>query len=48
VSGLVAAVGGLIADLDSFKLIFPIFSILFPVGIFLLYLLYKNKEVVDI
>ncbi|MDC0878870.1 MFS transporter [Candidatus Marinimicrobia bacterium] len=48
VSGLVAALGGLIADLDSFKLIFPIFSILFPVGIFLLYLLNKNKEVVEV
>ena len=48
VSGLVAALGGLIADLDSFKLIFPIFSILFPVGIFLLYLLYNNKKMIEV
>ena len=48
VSGLVAGLGGLIADLYSFELIFPIFSILFPVGIFLLYLLYKNKETVEV
>ena len=47
VSGLVAALGGLIADLYSFQLIFPIFSILFPLGIFLLYLLYKNKKVIE-
>ena len=48
-SGLVAAaLGGLIADLDSFKLIFPIFSILFPVGIFLLYLLYNNKKMIEV
>jgi len=48
VSGLVAALGGLIADLDSFKLIFPIFSILFPVGIFLLYLLNNNKKMIEV
>ena len=47
VSGLVAALGGLIADLDSFKLIFPIFSVLFPLGIFLLYLLRKNTEMIE-
>ncbi len=47
VSGLVAALGGLIADLYSFQLIFPIFSILFPLGIFLLYLLYKNLKVIE-
>jgi len=47
VSGLVAAIGGLIADLYSFQLIFPIFSVLFPLGIFLLYLLYKNTEMIE-
>ncbi|MDP6907712.1 MAG: MFS transporter [Candidatus Marinimicrobia bacterium] len=47
-SGLVAALGGLIADLYSFELIFPIFSVLFPLGIFLLYLLYKNTEMIEV
>ena len=47
VSGLVAALGGLIADLYSFELIFPIFSVLFPLGIFLLYLLRKNTEMIE-
>ena len=37
--------GGVIADNYSFKLIFPIFSLLFPIGIFLLYLLNMKKRV---
>ena len=44
-SGLAAYLGGLIADNYSFKLIFPIFSLLFPIGIFLLYLLDMKKRV---
>ena len=44
-SGLAAYLGGLIADNYSFKLIFPIFSLLFPIGIFLLYLLKMKKRV---
>ena len=44
-SGLAAYLGGLIADNYSFKLIFPIFSLLFPVGILLLYLLNMKKKV---
>jgi len=37
--------GGIIADNYSFKLIFPIFSLLFPIGIFLLYLLNMKKRI---
>ena len=44
-SGLAAYMGGLIADNYSFKLIFPIFSLLFPIGILLLYLLQMKKKV---
>ena len=44
-SGLAAYIGGLIADNYSFKLIFPIFSLLFPIGILLLYLLQMKKKV---
>ena len=44
-SGLAAYLGGVIADSYSFKLIFPIFSLLFPIGIFLLYLLDMKKRV---
>ena len=44
-SGLAAYMGGVIADNYSFKLIFPIFSLLFPIGIFLLYLLNMKKRV---
>jgi len=44
-SGLAAYMGGIIADNYSFKLIFPIFSLLFPIGIFLLYLLNMKKRV---
>ena len=44
-SGLAAYLGGVIADNYSFKLIFPIFSLLFPIGIFLLYLLDMKKRV---
>ena len=44
-SGLAAFIGGVIADNYSFKLIFPIFSLLFPIGIFLLYLLNMKKRV---
>ena len=44
-SGLAAYMGGLIADNYSFKLIFPIFSLLFPIGFLLLYLLQMKKKV---
>ena len=44
-SGLAAYLGGLIADNYSFKLIFPIFSLLFPVGVLLLYLLNMKRKV---
>ena len=44
-SGLAAYLGGLIADNYSFKFIFPIFSLLFPIGAFLLYLLNMKRKV---
>jgi hypothetical protein len=44
-SGLAAYFGGLIADNYSFKLIFPIFSLLFPIGVLLLYLLNMKRKV---
>ena len=44
-SGLAAYLGGLIADNYSFKLIFPIFSLQFPIGILLLYLLNMKRKV---
>ena len=44
-SGLAAYLGGIIADNYSFKLIFPIFSLLFPVGVFLLYILNTKRKV---
>lgn len=44
-SGLAAYLGGLIADNYSFKLIFPIFSLLFPIGVLLLYLLNMKRKV---
>jgi len=44
-SGLSAYLGGLIADNYSFKLIFPIFSLLFPIGVLLLYLLNMKRKV---
>jgi len=44
-SGLAAYLGGLIADNYSFKLIFPIFALLFPIGILLLYILNDKRKV---
>jgi MFS family permease len=44
-SGLAAYLGGLIADNYSFKLIFPIFALLFPIGILLLYFLNEKRKV---
>ena len=44
-SGLAAYLGGLIADNYSFKLIFPIFSLLFPIGVLLLYILNMKRKV---
>ena len=44
-SGLAAYLGGIIADNYSFKLIFPIFSLLFPFGVLLLYMLNMKRKV---
>ena len=44
-SGLAAYLGGIIADNYSFKLIFPIFSLLFPLGVLLLYMLNMKRKV---
>ena len=44
-SGLAAYLGGIIADNYSFKLIFPIFSLLFPLGVLLLYILNMKRKV---
>ena len=43
-SGLAAYLGGVIADNYSFKLIFPIFSLLFPIGILLLRMLNEKRK----
>mgnify|MGYP002009527751 FL=1 len=43
-SGLAAYIGGVIADNYSFKLIFPIFALLFPIGIILLYMLNDKRK----
>ncbi len=43
-SGLAAYLGGVIADNYSFKLIFPIFALLFPIGILLLSMLNEKRK----
>jgi MFS family permease len=43
-SGLAAYLGGVIADNYSFKLIFPIFALLFPIGILLLRMLNEKRK----
>ena len=45
VSGLAAYIGGIVADYYSFKVIFPIFSLLFPLGIVLIYNLNNQRKV---
>ena len=45
VSGLAAYLGGIIADYYSFKVIFPIFSLLFPIGMILIFILNNQRRI---